>query len=633
LNIPVDGNATLYIINNTQVIYNNTQILNNTGMIQWTLNTINITKLIAGTYKINITYHGNNKFNSSSSITDWIILKAGTTTNITSINNSKHDELIIITNTVLINDQEYLLNEGNVTISLNSTPFKTVNIQDGKGLLNISRYTPGLYNISLVYSGVTDKYNPSNDSIILYIGKLDTNLSLSIQPLIISPTRTMKIIPTLTPTEATGTITYYLDGKYYQTRNTKETITITGLSIGKHNITGTYTGNTQYLPSTDTIYFTVESDTTFTIDVLTPPFYIGDNITIAPYLPINATGTITYILDGKTITTTEKIHENKTLRDLPLGEYTLIAAYSGDTQYVESIVTTNFTINKIPTTILIDPIVAQAGDNIQITANITNTRNQTITGLVAFKLNGHTIGKTNTTNGQAILNYTIPNTYTSKNYTITVIYGENNIFTKATTNTTLTLTKKQAKIQITPIKGYAGTTIQLTTNITDMKGTPLNTGTIIYKINQKTIGKTNITNGKATLTYTIPKNYSAKNYTITAVLSDKNYQRTETNTTLTLQKTPTNITTNPLIIPEKTPFTITAKITNNQTQKPLTNGKTGIKINQKTLTNNLTPDKNGIITYTINNNTYKKGTHNITIMYGETKNNQETRTNSTLTIT
>ncbi|MDO5851172.1 MAG: hypothetical protein Q4Q23_01640, partial [Methanobacteriaceae archaeon] len=160
-----------------------------------------------------------------------------------------------------------------------------------------------------------------------------------------------------------------------------------------------------------------------------------------------------------------------------------------------------------------------------------------------------------------------------------------------------------------------------------------NTGTIVYKINQKTIGKTNITNGKATLTYTIPKNYSAKNYTITAVLSDKNYQRTETNTTLTLQKTPTNITTNPLIIPEKTPFTITAKITNNQTQKPLTNGKTGIKINQKTLTNNLTPDKNGIITYTINNNTYKKGTHNITIMYGETKNNQETRTQTTLTIT
>ncbi|MDO5851634.1 MAG: hypothetical protein Q4Q23_04025 [Methanobacteriaceae archaeon] len=515
------------------------------------------------------------------------------------------------------------------TTTLNNSNIAKLNITD------INSYTTGTYNITVKYTSTNNSYNNSINNTKKQwnvIPQVNTNLSLSIQPLIISPTRLVKIIPNLTPTNATGNIEYYLDGTYYQTGNTYETIILTNISIGKHNITGTYTGNTQYKNSTDTIYFTVESDITFTIDVLTSPFYIGDNITIVPYLPDNATGTITYILDGKIITKTNKIHENKTLNELPLGEYTLIASYSGDTQYVESIVTTNFTINKIPTTILIDPIVAQAGDNIQITANITNTRNQTITGLVAFKLNGHTIGKTNTTNGQAILNYTIPNTYTSKNYTITVIYGENNIFTKATTNTTLTLTKKQAKIQITPIKGYAGTTIQLTTNITDMKGTPLNTGTIVYKINQKTIGKTNITNGKATLEYKIPDNYTSKNYTITAVLSDKNYQRTETNTTLTLQKTPTNITTNPLIIPEKTPFTITAKITNNQTQKPLTNGKTGIKINQKTLTNNLTPDKNGIITYTINNNTYKKGTHNITIMYGETKNNQETRTQTTLTI-
>ncbi|MDO5850962.1 MAG: Ig-like domain repeat protein, partial [Methanobacteriaceae archaeon] len=186
-------------------------------------------------------------------------------------------------------------------------------------------------------------------------------------------------------------------------------------------------------------------------------------------------------------------------------------------------------VTKVNTNIKINNITAHAGDNIKLTANITSTYNMEITGLVAFKLNGHTIGKTNITNGQATLNYIIPDNYSSKDYTITAVYGENNVFTKATNNTTLTLVKKQAKIQIKLLNTYAGTTINLTTNTTDIKGTPLNTGTIVYKINGKTIGKTNIINGIATLEYKIPENYSAKNYTITAVLSDKNYQRTETN--------------------------------------------------------------------------------------------------------
>ncbi|MDO5851603.1 MAG: Ig-like domain repeat protein [Methanobacteriaceae archaeon] len=499
------------------------------------------------------------------------------------------------------------------------------------------------YFIEIVNSIFTGDYNTTlkayidNEELTLNLKK-NTKLSLDIQPLIISPTRTVKVTPNLIPADATGNIDYYIDNTYYKTGNTKETISITGLTIGKHNITGIYLGDNKYITSSTTTYFSVESDVTFTVDVVTQPFYIGDNITVVPYLPVNATGSITYILNGKIITITDKIHENKTINELPLGEHILIASYSGDTQYVESVVTTNFTINKISTTILIDPITAQPGDTIQIIANITNIRNKEVTGFVAFKLNGHTIGKQNITNGKAILEYKIPNNYSAKNYTITVVYGKTDKFQSSTTNTTLTILKKETITKVQDIQTYKNTTTQLTATITDTQGNNITGGFVKFKLNEKTLpGQVSVIKGVAIYNYTIPKDYSSKNYTITAVYTGtNNYDQSRANGTLTILKTKAIIETTPITCHAGETINIKTNITDINGNK-LNTGEIIYKLNGKTLKDS---NQNTIKTKVINGQTtqeykipdnYSAKEYKLTIVYSD-KNHERTQQDTTLTI-
>ena len=49
----------------------------------------------------------------------------------------------------------------------------------------------------------------------------------------------------------------------------------------------------------------------------------------------------------------------------------------------------------------------------------------------------------------------------------------------------------------------------------------MSTGDVVYKLNGKTIAtKTTVQNGIATVQYTIPESYSAKDYTLTANYSN-----------------------------------------------------------------------------------------------------------------
>jgi len=190
------------------------------------------------------------------------------------------------------------------------------------------------------------------------------------------------------------------------------------------------------------------------------------------------------------------------------------AVYSGTENYTSSRTKQNRILNitKGKATITLDPTTttAKAGQTITLRAKIIDANGDRINNdKVVFKLNGVTLKDTNgnnlyahVTDGEAILDYTIPATYSAKTYTLTAVFG-GNYYQRTETNGTLTLKKKIVTINTDNITTKnKKTTIKAT--ITDEDEKPLVTSTkIAIKINGKTIlNNATSNNGKIDLSFT-----------------------------------------------------------------------------------------------------------------------------------
>ena len=118
-------------------------------------------------------------------------------------------------------------------------------------------------------------------------------------------------------------------------------------------------------------------------------------------------------------------------------------------------------------------------------------------------------------------------------------------------------------------------------NITQSNNIPLNNVTVVFKVNDVTIGKTTVLNGMCNMTYTTPKN--PKTYKLTVKVGETNYTLSKTfNTNLNVLK-PSKITISSNIIEsKKSTVTLTAKVTD-LTGNLASNGKVAFKINGKTI--------------------------------------------------
>ncbi|MDO5852177.1 MAG: hypothetical protein Q4Q23_06790, partial [Methanobacteriaceae archaeon] len=225
-------------------------------------------------------------------------------------------------------------------------------------------------------------------------------------------------------------------------------------------------------------------------------------------------------------------------------KYTITTIYSKTNKYDTSTTNSTLTVIKKGTITIVDDITAVKDTTTHFIARSYDINGNLIkNGLVEFKLNGKTLlSKISIINGKATYDYIIPTNFSAKNYTISAIYVGNSSYTQSRANGTLTILKGNVNITTSLVTTYAGQTINLTSKINTINGNNINSGTVIFKINGKTLKnsngttlKTTVINGTATLTYTIPKNYIAKNYTITAVFSDKNYNLCENNNTLIIK--------------------------------------------------------------------------------------------------
>ena len=249
----------------------------------------------------------------------------------------------------------------------------------------------------------------------------------------------------------------------------------------------------------------------------------------------------------------------------------------------KSVTKTLKTTNDVKSSIVlkINPITTTAQKKITLNATAYTSNNKPLNNVDAvFKINGVTIGKTKTVKGLASLDYTVPK-WGAKNYNLLVKVGETSSTLPQSANTTLKLVKDNVTINMGSYSAAPSSKVVFKANITQSNNIPLNNVTVVFKVNDVTIGKTTVLNGMCNMTYTTPKN--PKTYKLTVKVGETNYTLSKTfNTNLNVLK-PSKITiSSNIIASKKSTVTLTAKVTDLKGNLA-SNGKVAFKINGKTI--------------------------------------------------
>ncbi len=425
----------------------------------------------------------------------------------------------------------------------------------------------------------------------------------------------------------------------------KLTYTFKPSMYGNQNITISYPGYEKYQPSTTSLTINVQegkSEITLSLPDSEITTKVGETTNLELTLtdvydqPVDD-GYVEYYLNGvlQTILEVTDGVVNVPVTTATPGENNVTLIYPETTNYYSKYITKIINTDQLEAVITVESQNAKIGDTTILTAYVNDEFGNPINeGKVVFKINGKTIYSVTGSkyafvdNGVATLVYITENTGKELN-NITAVYNGTETYTTADTieEGVLTIVKSNVSITFTYNNDLKpGQTLTVTAIISDETNL-INGGQIAIKLNGKTVGHADVTNGIATFTYVIPADYSAKDYTITIVFGGSIYERTEVNDTLTLTKYNTQIdTASQLIINQGSNTTITATV------RDLSDGnvvnretsKVSIKVNGKTVAQ--TTAVNGIINETIDTSSYKNNYYTITIIYGE---NSQYQTSST----
>ena len=413
--------------------------------------------------------------------------------------------------------------------------------------------------------------------------------------------------------------------------NVLKSLTLDGdMAVIQENKNDTVNNIVQYNSATIGKEVKIDLTTPTTIPIDTPQITITANVTVingtmwdSPYVPVEQ-GTLSIYINGVEYTYTMNgsiISMDYTLTGNENGQLFIEAVYKDqkrENRY--TIVNKTITLTKYTPTIIVGTNTNNS-TTILTAIILDNNKNIIYNGRVAFKINGKTVGHSEIKNGLALLVLDTRN-YNVGNYTVTCVYGGNNHYTEATGESILTINSLNIKQVIIPVTTKTGSTITLTSYLTSDDKTLVTNGCVVFKLNGKTLKDEfgnilygSVTNGMASITYSLPNTMAAKEYILTAVAAGHNYDRIETNTTFTVEKQNTQVILNPQHVKRSNKTQITAQIIDETGNFVTGTTKVAIKLNNKTIAH--TTASNGILNTTLDLSIYKQSYFDLTIVAGE----------------
>ena len=186
--------------------------------------------------------------------------------------------------------------------------------------------------------------------------------------------------------------------------------------------------------------------------------------------------------------------------------------------------------NKTASKVSLSSQTLKYNTTVNLTAKVTNAKTgaKITSGKVVFKINDKTVGYATVNKGIASFIYKA-SVLSPKTYNITAKYGETSTTFGSSAKSTLKIVKDTSKILVKNATVTCNETVKITAVITNSKGVAVTDGKVAFKLNGKTIGHANVTNGKAILTYRA-LNLSAKTYLISAVYGGNKFYESSRST-------------------------------------------------------------------------------------------------------
>ena len=630
---------------------------------------------VTGLHRVDVIYSGNTTHFPSNNNTSFNVRKIDTNLSINTINDTTISSNVEVSGT-LTDEYENILPNTTITININGQEYTTTTDNNGKYNYTYMVNTLEQNTVIVNYPG-DDKYNSATTFTTFNVRKINTKLFINTindtivgQDINVGGVLKDEFENILVNTTVEITITNPKGTKNTYTTTTNEegmySVTYAGNIDGTYKVEVNYIGNNTYNSSSnETSFNTRKINTKLIIDSIenttidTNIFITGKLVdefgNIVPNTFINITvnnNMIELYVDANGTFTC--IYKTSIL-----GENNITLQYNGNDTYNPSSNEASFNVRKLKSTIVVDSIVGYIGENITLTARITDENGKLVNGgNIVFKFNGKTLredGRFDSTASpmkfkvvDGIVKYiTVADAYLRNVKHITATYsGSYNYESSKAEYNHVLLNKRSAQINVTVTPNFTKQNTKIVFNATikdvTINGTNTsiinNNGKVIFKINGKVVKDEDgniifvkVVNNSANYTYYIPNGMASvynnsvlRNYTVEAVYGNPLYDSDTRNTTIfNVEQSPININVANITINKNTnKLTLKANITDYQENLVVGTNKICLKINDKTLTD----ESNNTIYYYITDgiidlsnitvpaiNNY----HNITIVAGE----------------
>ena len=241
--------------------------------------------------------------------------------------------------------------EGNVTVYVNGEFYSVEKLTNGFASLNLSNLKVGSYNITVQYNG-SDKNDPSNESAVFNVKQINSTVTIETDGGDYSSDIPVNV--TVGPyDDVTGKIIITIEDEFGLTLTIKSTnelkTFVNHLRAGSYNITAYYTGDVNYLPSSNQTILVVNP-----IDL--NPVVSATNVTTAEktvftlVVPDDFVGKVNITVDGITKTYDIAGSTQVTFVNLEAGNKASNVTFYGDKDYNNATVyPVNFTVTEVKT--------------------------------------------------------------------------------------------------------------------------------------------------------------------------------------------------------------------------------------------------------------------------------------------
>ena len=487
----VNGYVTLMVDNKAY----NVSISNNTGSLI-------IPGLSKGIYDINISYAGDDTFNSvDNAIYAEINVNKVGIESITVIPVSQDiyvGQVANLTVEMKSNVTGYNIN-GYVTVTVNNKEY-IVSITNNTGFVGVNNLSNGEYDVDVYYRG-DDTFNPVNNDVY---AEINVN-KVGIESITVTPVSqdiyvgqvanlTVKMKSNVTGYNINDYVTITVNNKKYNVSisNNTGSFNVSGLNKGTYDVNLSYAGSNIYNSKEDATYAKVNVNKvgieSITVTPVVQDIYVGQVANLTVKMKSNVTG---YDINGFVTLSVNNVKYNVSiinntgvlsLIDLVNDTYIVNVFYAGDNVYnsVDDMAYAEIRVNKIPTSIIVDNITMNVGDVANIKATINSTE---VSGNVTFIVDNK-IYVVGIVNGVANLNVSGLNT--SANKTITAIYSGDYKFINSTATAFLNISKVNGNASIIVHNITAGETETVIIKLPN----DVSNGTITVKFNGNIIDYT-----------------------------------------------------------------------------------------------------------------------------------------------